>query len=318
MIMLYSRVDGRIKSTAIETELLGSIDSGRIVWIDMISPSPGQITAVEESLKLELPTRQETEEIEYSARFWEDEHHITINTYFLLRQDNNGYVNETVSFTLHDQFLVTIRFSELRIFTEFARKLVLAPSAFYDGAHVLAGIIEQRVELDADILEGLAKEIVSASRHNLKSIADRDSFLAYITSFEDMNMTIRENLIDKQRILSALLKSRRIPEDLHREFTTMIKDVNSLVITANFNFERLDFLQDLFLNHLSVEQNKVIKIFTVMSVIFLPPTLIASIYGMNFKFLPELEWQLGYPLALFLMIASGVLPIYIFKKKGWF
>lgn len=305
-------------SFVIDTEQLGSIDSDTIVWIDMISPSPEEITAVEDSLQMELPTKQETEEIEYSARFWEDEEHITINTYFLLKQENNGYINETVSFTLHDQFLVTIRFSELRIFTEFARKLVLSPSAFRDGAHVLAGIIEQRVELDADILEALAKEIVSASRHNLKSIADRDSFLAYITSFEDMNMTIRENLIDKQRILSALLKSRRIPEDLRREFTTMIKDVNSLVITANFNFERLDFLQDLFLNHLSVEQNKVIKIFTVMSVIFLPPTLIASIYGMNFRFLPELEWQLGYPLALFLMVVSGVLPIYIFRKKGWF
>jgi magnesium transporter len=318
MIKLYSRVDGRIKSSAIELDRLDSLDSETIVWIDLVSPLPEEIIAVEKSLNVELPTRQESEEIEYSARFWEDEHHITINTYFLLRQENSGYVNETVSFTLHDQFLVTIRFSELRIFTEFARKLLLSPSAFRDGAHVLAGILEQRIELDADILEALAKEIVSASRHNLKSIADRDSFLEYITSFEDMNMTIRENLIDKQRILSALLKSWRIPEELRREFTTMIKDVNSLVITANFNFERLDFLQDLFLNHLSVEQNKVIKIFTVMSVIFLPPTLIASIYGMNFKSLPELEWQFGYPIALFLMVVSGVLPVYIFKRKGWF
>jgi magnesium transporter len=318
MIRLYSRVDGRIKSSVIETEQLGSIESGALVWIDLVSPLPEEITAVEKSFDLELPTRQESEEIEYSARFWEDEQHITINTYFLLRQENNAYVNETVSFTLHDRFLVTIRFSELRIFTEFSRKLLLSPSAFRDGAYVLAGILEQRIELDADILEALAKEIVSASRHNLKSIADRDSFLEYITSFEDVNMTIRENLIDKQRILSALLKSWRIPDELRREFTTMIKDVNSLVITANFNFERLDFLQDLFLNHLSVEQNKVIKIFTVMSVIFLPPTLIASIYGMNFKFFPELDWRFGYPVALLLMVVSGVLPVYIFKKKGWF
>jgi magnesium transporter len=97
----------------------------------------------------------------------------------------------------------------------------------------------------------------------------------------------------------------------------MMKDVNSLITSANFNFERLDYLQNLFLNHLSMEQNKVIKIFTVMSVIFLPPTLIASIYGMNFRFLPELEWQYGYPVALGLIIISAVLPIYIFKKKGW-
>jgi magnesium transporter len=97
----------------------------------------------------------------------------------------------------------------------------------------------------------------------------------------------------------------------------MIKDVNSLVISANFNFERLDYLQNLFLNYMSMEQNKVIKIFTVMSVIFLPPTLIASIYGMNFRFLPELEWKLGYPIALGLIIISAILPIYIFTKRGW-
>ncbi|MBI5656790.1 MAG: magnesium/cobalt transporter CorA [Geobacter sp.] len=318
MIKVYSRADGRIKPATIDTDTFLSTNFDNVVWIDMISPSAAEIAAVETTLGLELPTRQETEEIEYSARYWEDDLSITINTYFLLKQDNNTYINETVSFTLCNQYLVSIRFSELRLFTEFSRKVILTPSAFRDGVYVLAGIIEQRVELDADILEALAKEIVSASRHNLKSIADRDSFLEYITSFEDMNMTIRENLIDKQRILSALLKSRRIPEDLRREFTTMIKDVNSLVMTANFNFERLDFLQDLFLNHLSVEQNKVIKIFTVMSVIFLPPTLIASIYGMNFRILPELEWQLGYPLAICLMVLSGVLPIYIFKKKGWF
>lgn len=318
MIKVYSRVDGRIKPATIDTDTFRSTNFDTVVWVDMISPSAAEIAAVETTLGLELPTRQETEEIEYSARYWEDDRSITINTYFLLKQDNNTYINETVSFTLCNQYLVSIRFSELRLFTEFSRKVILTPSAFRDGVYVLAGIIEQRVELDADILEALAKEIVSASRHNLKSIADRDSFLEYITSFEDMNMTIRENLIDKQRILSALLKSRRIPEDLRREFTTMIKDVNSLVMTANFNFERLDFLQDLFLNHLSVEQNKVIKIFTVMSVIFLPPTLIASIYGMNFRVLPELEWQLGYPLAICLMVLSGVLPIYIFKKKGWF
>jgi magnesium transporter len=97
----------------------------------------------------------------------------------------------------------------------------------------------------------------------------------------------------------------------------MIKDVNSLITSANFNFERLDYLQNLFLNHMSMEQNKVIKIFTVMSVIFLPPTLIASIYGMNFRFLPELNWHFGYPVALILIALSAVLPLYIFKKKGW-
>ncbi|RNC66036.1 MAG: magnesium and cobalt transport protein CorA [Desulfuromonadales bacterium] len=316
MIKAFTRSDGYIRSTVIDLEQLAELEARPLIWLDLVSPSHEELSAVEERLKIELPTRQESEEIEFSARFWEDDAGITINTYFLVKQPDKAH-NETVSFALKDHFIVTIRFSDLRIFTEFSRKLVLNPSAFRDGAHVLSGILDLRVEVDADILEALSKEIVNIGRMDLKSFADSSKFLEYITSFEDINITIRENLTDKQRVLSSLLKSGKIPEDLKKEFSMMIKDVNSLIISANFNFERLDYLQNLFLNYLSVEQNKVIKIFTVMSVIFLPPTLIASIYGMNFRHLPELELPYGYPLALTLIVISAVLPLYIFKRKGW-
>jgi magnesium transporter len=292
------------------------MDISTLLWLDLQSPTPEVLSSVEQALKLELPTREESEEIEFSSRYWEDSAGIMINTSFLTR-DEDTVSSETVSFILKDNFIVTIRFTEIRTFTDFSRRLRLNSRAFRDGTDVLNGILGLRVDTDADLLENLSKEIVNASRHNLKTAADRDTFLEYITSFEDMNMTIRENLVDKQRILSSLMKSNRISDHLKKELTMMIKDVNSLVITANFNFERLDFLQDLFLNHLSVEQNKVIKIFTVMSVIFLPPTLIASIYGMNFRYLPELELAWGYPLALVLIVISAILPIYFFKKKGW-
>lgn len=316
MIKVYSRSDGFVKSAVVGTDSLTLLDTGSLIWLDLVSPTPEELTAVEEGLKIELPTRQESEEIEFSSRYWEDDASITINTYFLVKQADKAH-NETVSFTLKDHFVVTIRFGELRIFTEFSRKLVLNPSAFRDGTHVMGGILDLRVEVDADILEGLSKEIVSIGRMDLKSFENSSKFLEYITAYEDINITIRENLTDKQRVLSSLMKSGKIPEPLKKEFTMMIKDVNSLIITANFNFERLDYLQNLFLNYLSVEQNKVIKIFTVMSVIFLPPTMIASIYGMNFEHIPELKWAFGYPFALVLIIASAVLPLYIFKKKGW-
>ena len=219
--------------------------------------------------------------------------------------------------SLKDNFVVTIRFIELPVFGDFTRKLLLNPSHYTDGARVMGGILEMRIEDDADTLEAVSREIAGIARLNPGSADDTREFLSRLADFEATNITIRENLTDKQRVLSSLLKSGKIPSSLKSDFSIMIKDVNSLITTANFNFERLDYLQNLFLNFLSIEQNKVIKIFTVMSVIFLPPTLIASIYGMNFQYMPELSQTYGYPVALVMIVISAVLPLYIFKRKGW-
>ena len=316
MIKAYIKVEESYKPVPVDADELVSVDKSQLIWLDLFSPTPDEIRSVEEVLKIELPTRQESEEIEFSSRYWEDDTGIEINTYFLVRQDDKAH-NETISFIARDKVLVTIRFSDLRIFTEFSRKLRLNSSAFHNGLDVLSGILAMRVDMDADIVEMLSKEIAGIGRREHNSFRDPGLFLELVTGYEDIHITLRENLTDKQRILSSLLKSSRVPESLKKEFTMMMKDVNSLVSSANFNFERLDYLQSIFLNFMSVEQNKVIKIFTVMSVIFLPPTLIASIYGMNFRLIPELQWQYGYPLALLLIVVSAVLPIYIFKKKGW-
>ncbi|MDQ7055157.1 MAG: CorA family divalent cation transporter [Persephonella sp.] len=130
-------------------------------------------------------------------------------------------------------------------------------------------------------------------------------------------MTIRENLIDKQRILSSLLKSYKVPKEVREELRIMIKDVNSLIEYTTFNFERLDYLQNTFLGLLNIQQNQVIKIFTIMSVIFLPPTLIASIYGMNFHFMPELDWKYGYPFASYPYDNICIDTSDSFQEKGW-
>jgi magnesium transporter len=316
MIKAYLRAEDTFRPVTVESDELADLDTNTLAWLDLMSPTTEELATVERCLKLELPTRQESEEIEFSSRYWEDETGIDINTYFLVKQDDK-YHNETVSFILKRHFIVTIRFSDHRIFTEFSRRLRLNPRAFRDGADILNGILAMRVDMDADILEALSKSIASIGRKEPQSFDNPTTFLEYITDYEDINITIRENLTDKHRVLSSLLKSTMISEPLKKEFSMMMKDVNSLIISANFNFERLDYLQNLFLNHMSVEQNKVIKIFTVMSVIFLPPTMIASIYGMNYKHMPELEWVFGYPFALGLIILSAVLPLYIFKKKGW-
>lgn len=129
-------------------------------------------------------------------------------------------------------------------------------------------------------------------------------------------MTIRENITDKQRIIFALMKGRTRTE-LTGRLNIMSKDLGSLIEYSEFLFERLEYMQDTLLNYLNTEQNQIIKIFTVMSVVFLPPTLIASIYGMNFQHMPELHHELAYPIALGAMITSAVIPIVYFKIKRW-
>lgn len=287
-----------------------------MIWLDLVSLTLEESTVVERVLKLELPTRQESEEIEYSSRYWEDESGIWINTSFLVKAEEN-FVSETVSLILKNNYLATVRFADQRIFTDFSRRLRLNPRAFNNGVDILSGLLAMRVDNDADLIEHLSNEIVTIGRKDPQSFENPSEFLDNITSYEDINITFRENLSDKHRVISSLLKSAMISDTQKREMTIMIKDVNSLIISANFNFERLSYLQNLFLSYLNMEQNKVIKIFTVMSVIFLPPTLIASVYGMNFQYMPELQWTLGYPWALALIVVSAVLPVYIFKKKGW-
>jgi magnesium transporter len=291
-------------------------DTASIIWIDMISPSIEEVKTVESVFNIKFPTKQESEEIELSSRYWEENNRIEINSYFLINNDNSAF-NETVSFILQNNLLISIRYKKLESFNTFIRKLVHSPKEFKNGYSIFCEIIDIRIDADADAIENLSKEIAKIRKHVFTDYAnDDEEILEKISSFEDLNIKIRENLTDKQRILSALLKSNKHNDDKNT-IPIMLKDIKSLIEYTNFNFERLDYLQNIFIGVLSIEQNKVIKIFTIVNVVFLPPTLIASVYGMNFDLLPELHWKYGYLLSIGLMILSSVTPIWIFKKKGW-
>jgi len=289
----------------------------RVLWIDMVSPTQEEMDWVAREFDVKFPSKKETQEIEISSRYVEDEESITINAYFLITSEGETPYNETVTFILKKHHLITVRYKELKTFKELVKKLMMNPSAYEDGYYIFAGLLEIRIDTDADTLEFITREITKLGKIIFTGIDITEEILESISFYEEMNMTIRENLIDKQRILSSLLKSYKVPQEVREELRIMIKDVNSLIDYTTFNFERLDYLQNTFLGLLNIQQNQVIKIFTIMSVIFLPPTLIASIYGMNFKFMPELSWKYGYPFAIALMIISALIPLYIFKKKGW-
>ena len=291
-------------------------DKNNVIWIDMLLPNIEEIRAVENMFDMKFPTKQESEEIELSSRYWEENNRIEINSYFLIN-DNNSAFNETVSFILQGNLLISVRYKKLQSFDTFTKKLLISPREFKTGYSIFCQIIDIRIDADADTIENLSKEITKIRKHVFTDYKnDDEEILEKISTFEDLNMKIRENLTDKQRILNSLLKSQKFVDDKH-ELPIMLKDIKSLIDHTNFNFERLDYLQNIFIGILSIEQNKVIKIFTIVNVIFLPPTLIASIYGMNFDLIPELHWEYGYVISIILMVISSITPILIFKKKGW-
>ncbi|CAM3547300.1 magnesium/cobalt transporter CorA [Arcobacter aquimarinus] len=291
-------------------------DKNSVIWIDMLLPTIDEIKAVENMFDMKFPTKQESEEIELSSRYWEENNRIEINSYFLVNE-NNQASNETVSFILQGTLLISVRYKKLQSFDTFTKKLLISPREFRTGYSIFCQIIDIRIDADADTIENLSKEITKIRKHVFTDYSnDDEEILEKISTFEDLNMKIRENLTDKQRILNSLLKSQKFVDD-KQELPIMLKDIKSLIDHTNFNFERLDYLQNIFIGVLSIEQNKVIKIFTIVNVIFLPPTLIASMYGMNFDFMPELHWEYGYLFSIIFMILASVTPLLIFKKKGW-
>ncbi len=302
---------------------LGSFEANedkksKVVWLDMLLPTQEEIHFVESTFGIDFPTKQESEEIETSSRYWEEDKKIEINSYFLISNDEGAH-NETVSFILQGNLLISIRYKELRAFEEFSKRFFYAPREFKNGYYIFSQLLDIRIDADADIIEKLSRDITRLRKHVFTDYAnDDEEILEKISSLEDLNMNIRENLTDKQRILTSFLKSTKYDDaSLRNDTVIMLKDIKSLIDYTEFNFERLDYLQNIFIGVLSIEQNKVIKIFTIVNVIFLPPTLIASIYGMNFKILPELGWDYGYAFSLVLMVISAITPIAIFKKKGW-
>ena len=287
-----------------------------VIWIDMLLPNHEEVKAVENLFDMKFPTKQESEEIELSSRYREEKNRIEINSYFLV-DDNKSPYNETVSFILQGFLLISVRYKKLESFKIFIEKLKILPREFKNGYSIFCKIIDIRIDADADTIENLSKEITKIRKHVFTDYSNDDQeILEKISTFEDLNMIIRENLTDKQRILTSLLKSQKFTDEKN-DLPIMLKDIKSLIDHTNFNFERLDYLQNIFIGILSIEQNKVMKIFTIVNVMFLPPTLIASIYGMNFDFIPELHWEYGYAFSITFMIIAAITPIVIFKKKGW-
>ena len=290
-----------------QLDILKEIDKKDIIWIDLVDVKEEVENELEQFLKIYIQEDEEIEEIEMSSRYIQTDDSIVANANFLL----DSYDVEPVSFIIKNDILVSVRDVDLQSLNDTVKKMFVNTRNFPTGYHVLVALMETRVEFDADMIEDTTDKITKASDK-----VDED-VLIQIKDLQEKVTIIRQNIMEKQRVISNILKCDFFPDDLQPRLTMIIKDINSLFEYTKFGFDRLDYLQDTFLGLVNIEQNKIIKIFTVVNVIFLPPTLIASMYGMNFDFMPELHWQYGYLFSLGLMIAFTLIVLLIFRLKKW-
>ena len=318
MISIFYKDNSRIVLSTSEKDLQ-AIGVENVVWIDLVEPTGEEKHTVEAFLEMEIQSRAQAEEIESSSRYFETDDAIFANTNFLT-PGADEYLMQPVSFTLKDEVLTTLREVPLRSFTELQRRMQVNPKQYPSGFSVFASILDQRVDLDADMIELLAKEISQyAKRIEGREDID-DELLLDISQMQENAMVVRENVVDKQRLISNLMKSTKVPDSLQNRLSVQLQDISSLINHSNFCFERLEYLQDTVLGLINLEQNKIMKVFTLVSVFLMPPTLIAGFYGMNVR-LPMIAadspnasvWNWIIILAL-MALTCGVIW-FIFKKK---
>ena len=316
MIEIFYKKDGQMMVSQSETDF-ATIPYADVVWIDLFVPSGEEKRAVEQFLGTVIQNRAQAEEIEISSRFYETEKAIFANTSFLTPGPDE-YNEETVSFILTDNILTTLRECPLRSFTDLQRRILAFPKMYESGHVAFLSILEQRIDLDADMVELVSKEI---NQYNRKVSVGEDiseEFLIDINLLQENTMLIRENIIDKQRVISSILKSPKYPKEYHSRLNVLLKDISSLINHPDFGFERLEYLQNTVLGIINLDQNKIMKVFTLVSLMLMPPTLIASFFGMNVKFgwVGTSGWS--WLIVLLLMGISTVAIFMVFKRRKMF
>jgi magnesium transporter len=273
------------------------------VWLDLVNPAPGEDKVVEKLLGVGVPTREEMQEIEVSSRLYV-EHHARFMTATLMCNSDTAVPKTTaVTFILAGHRLVTVRYDEPRPFLIVSNKLARSCPSSINGEAVMLDLLDAVIDRAADILERIGMEVDRVSHDIFEPESSSD-----------------ESLVSIGRLLLFLAneaEGMRWSKDVRLQLQAMQRDVLSLSDHATYLANKITFLLDAMLGVVQIEQNNVIKIFSVAAVVLLPPTMIASIYGMNFKHMPELAWELGYPLAIGLMLLSAVLPYYFFKWQKW-
>ncbi|MBD2811307.1 magnesium/cobalt transporter CorA [Xenorhabdus sp. Vera] len=289
------------------------------MWVDLVGLGDDDRLRVQNELGQVLATRTELDDIEASARFFEDEDGMHVHSFFYFEDAEDHAGNSTVAFTIRDGRLYTLRERELpafRLYRMRARNQTMVDGNAYE---LLMDLFETKIEQLADVIENIYSVLESLSRVIMegKQGDEFDSALSNLAEQEDIGWKVRLCLMDSQRALNFLVRRARLPANQLEQAREILRDIESLLPHNESLFQKVNFLMQAAMGFINIEQSRIIKIFSVVSVVFLPPTLVASSYGMNFEFMPELNWTFGYPAAIGLMIAAGLAPYLYFKRKNW-
>ena len=326
MLNIFTLANGRLVQEEIES--LEELSRFQPIWVDLESPTPEEKRWIKQHYGLSIPEDAMDEDIEESARFYEEDNgelHIRsdfliddhdqprgVRVAFILNLVNDELKSKGVLFSIHDEDVPVFRLLRLR-----ARR---APGLITDAREVLLKLFDADAEYSADTLEGIYDELELAGKKVLSgNVTDAlaGEVLGAIARQEDLNGRIRRNVMDTRRAVSFMMRTRMLNADQFEEARQILRDIDSLDSHTAFLFDKINFLMDATVGFININQNKIIKIFSVASVALLPPTLIASVYGMNFRAMPELEWEYGYVYAIGVMIASAIVPMLYFRKRGW-
>lgn len=322
MITAYIQKEGCLKGRPVERDdELPQV----AVWIDLLNPTPEEVELVERGLRLDLPTLEEMREIETSSRLYQDNGAFFMTAILIHRADTEIPDSVPVTFILAGHRLITLRHAEPQPFRLFAAQTAKPGTAYHNGELALIGLLDAIVDRLADILERIQESVAALSRdvfaHDKRR--PREGFETVLKKLgRDQGLVgrARESLVSISRLLSFLGRSGDHPaaaREVERGVRTLVQDVASLSDHTSYISNNINFLLEAILGLISIEQNNIIKIFSVAAVMFLPPTLIASVYGMNFEVMPELAWPYAYPVVLLLMLLSAVTPYLYFKRRGW-
>jgi magnesium transporter len=324
MLFVYLPRENSLERHVVEES--GAIPDGA-VWFDLVSPTLAEDKLLERTLGIAVPTREEMQEIEVSSRLYVENGARYMTATLMCQSDTPTPKTTPVTFILVEHKLVTVRYDEPRPFTLITNKLARSCPQSVSGENIMMDLLDAVIDRAADILERAAADIDRVSHDIFEPEGrrvDRTKTYRYILRTigrkGDLTSKVRESLVSIGRLVLFLANEAdglKWPKEMRSQLKTMQRDVQSLSDHASYLGNKVTFLLDAMLGVMSVEQNNIIKIFSIAAVVLLPPTLVATIYGMNFKNMPEISWEYGYPMALILMIVAALLPYYWFKWKKW-
>jgi len=318
MLNVFSLAHGRLFQEEIESR--DALSNVQPVWVDLDAPTAEEKSWIAQHFGVTIPDDAVDDDLEESARFYEEDNgELHIRSDFLIDDDETPR-NVRVAFILFKNVLFSVHGEDLPVFRLLRLRARRIPALIEDAKDVLLKLYDADAEYSADALEGIYDALEKVSQRVLKedvNDAMAAEALSAIAKEEDLNGRIRRNVMDTRRAVSFMMRSRLLNAEQFEEARQIMRDIDSLDSHTTFLFDKINFLMNATVGFININQNRIIKLFSVASVALLPPTLIASIYGMNFKSMPELQWEVGYPYAIGLMIASVAAPFIYFRRKGW-